>query len=195
MFDLLLGNQAPAQMRKMGITRPLSSGKACARRTAPLTQHPCIGKIRARTNGQGTTMLELLKFIHFFGLIIGIGGGIANAMAAKRLASVPSEARPMVGMFRESLGKLSTAGLILLWLSGLAMVAIYRGSGIFSDPAFSLKMAAVIVLTGFSVAANVTVAQAKKAGGPPDMQRMKIVSMGALTFGLLALLLAVIQFS
>jgi len=140
-------------------------------------------------------MLELLKFVHFFGLIIGIGGGIANAVAAKRLALVPPEARPIIGMYRESLGKLSTAGLILLWLSGLAMVALYRGSGIFSDPTFSLKMAAVVVLTGFSVAANMTVAQAKKAGGPPDAQRMKMISMGALTFGVLALLLAVIQFS
>lgn len=140
-------------------------------------------------------MLELLIFVHFFGLIIGIGGGVANAMAAKRLATVPPEARPMVGMYRESLGKLSTGGLILLWLSGIVMVAIYRGSGIFSDPMFAFKMIAVVVLTGFSVAANMTVAQAKKAGGPPDAQRMKMISMGALTFGLLALLLAVMTFS
>ena len=141
-------------------------------------------------------MLEILKIIHFFGLIMGIGGGMANAMAAKRLVGMPGEAMPTIGAFREALGKLSTLGLILVWLSGIAMIWGYRGGlKVFDDTTFTLKIAAVVVLTVFAIYGNMTVAKAKKAGTPPDAGKMRTVSMGALTFGTLALILAVVNFT
>jgi hypothetical protein len=93
------------------------------------------------------------------------------------------------------LGKISTAGLILLWLSGIALISIYADASLLSNSVFQLKLAAVIVLSGFSIAANLTVISAKKAGTPPNAARMKSISMGATIFGTLALILAVITFT
>ncbi len=36
-------------------------------------------------------MLEALKLVHFFGFILGIGGGVANAVAAAKLTGIPPE--------------------------------------------------------------------------------------------------------
>jgi len=140
-------------------------------------------------------VFEILKFTHILGVVLGIGGGLANAVAAAKLASLPPETGPIVGGFREALGKMSTLGLVFLWLSGIALIGVSGATGLLSDPIFLAKMAAVLVLTGFSIAANVTVISAKKAGGPPDMARMKLISQGALISGLLALVLAVVTFA
>ncbi len=140
-------------------------------------------------------MLELLKIIHFIGIIMGIGAGMANMLAGRGLAGVPRDAMPIVGRFRQGLGKMSTLGLILLWISGIILVKTQGGADIIAVPAFKLKLAAVVVLTGFSIAANYTVFQAKRAGSPPDAERMKKISLGAMIFGLLALAMAVFAFT
>ncbi len=140
-------------------------------------------------------MLEFLKIVHFFGVVMGLGGGMANAMAAKRLAAVPPEALPAIRSFREALGGLSTLGLVLLWLSGIAMVAGWHGPALFAQPLFSLKIGAVIVLSAISLASNLTIRQARKTGTKPSAQHMRRLLMGSLVFATLALVLAVINFS
>ena len=140
-------------------------------------------------------MLAALKLVHFIGVILGFVGGIANAMAEKRLGGVPPEAMPTIAAFREALAKLSTIGLVLLWLSGIALIWGWYGWAVFESPLFSLKIAAVVVLSGFSLAANLTVLQARRAGTPPDPDRMRRIGMGAMTAGTVALILAVIRFS
>ncbi len=90
---------------------------------------------------------------------------------------------------------MSTFGLVLLWLSGIALIAMRADISLLSDGVFQLKLAAVVALTGFSIAANLTVFAAKKASTPPNAARMKSISMGAIIFGTLALVLAIIAFS
>ncbi|MGR3291382.1 MAG: hypothetical protein ACU0C9_09345 [Paracoccaceae bacterium] len=140
-------------------------------------------------------MLETLKIIHFLGLILGIGGGIANAIAATKLSGLPPQARPVVGGFRAALGKMSTIGLVLLWLTGISLLVSLDTDILLSDQTFLLKLAAVIVLTGFSVTANMTVMSARRSGKPPEPARMKKIGIGATVFGLLALVLAVLAFA
>jgi hypothetical protein len=101
---------------------------------------------------------------------------------------------PTLGEFRLFLGKLSTIGLVLLWLTGLSMIAATSGTNALSSPAFLLKLAAVIVLTVFSIMANMTVAQAKKAGTAPDAIRMKRLGLGSQAMAVLALIFAVAAF-
>ena len=140
-------------------------------------------------------MLEILKLLHFIGIILGIGGGLANAISAVRLAGLPPETGPIVGGFRQTLGKMSTIGLVILWLSGIALIINQKDAGLLSDTLFLLKLGAVIVLSGFSIAANITVISAKKAGGPPDAKRMENLGKGALLSGTVALVLAVLVFN
>ena len=139
-------------------------------------------------------MDELLKIIHFLSFSVAIGAGVANLTLGARLASFPSEAMPPLGGFRLFLGKLSTIGLVLLWITGILMVAATNGTSAFESPTFLLKIAAVIVLTIFSIMANLTVSQAKKAGTPPDASRMKQLGIGSQAMAVLAIILAVFAF-
>jgi len=140
-------------------------------------------------------MFETLKIIHFLGLILAFAGGIGNMVAGMKLSSIPSESARAVGMFRLTMGKFSTLGLILLWITGIAMVSLTSGWAVFADLTFVLKFAAVLVVTGFSIAANITVARASKAATPPDAARMNMIGQGAMTFAFVATILAVIAFS
>jgi uncharacterized membrane protein len=140
-------------------------------------------------------MFETLKIFHLLGLILAFAGGIGNMFAGMKLSAIPPEGARAVGGFRISLGKLSTMGLILLWLTGVWMVATNGGWSVFDDLTFVLKFAAVLVVTGFSIAANITVARARKAATPPDAARMKMIGQGAMLFALVAMILAVITFA
>lgn len=140
-------------------------------------------------------MLELLKIIHFLSFAVAIGAGVANLSLGARMATFPPQAMPPLGGFRLFLGQLSTIGLVLLWLTGLSLIAATSGAGALANPAFLLKLVAVIVLTVFSVMANLTVLQAKKAGTPPDATRMKRLGMGSQAMAVLALAFAVIAFN
>jgi len=140
-------------------------------------------------------VLELLKAIHFLSFSIAIGAGVSNLFLGARLAAFPPQAMPALGGYRLLLGKLSTLGLILLWLTGISMVAATGGMGVLDNQAFLWKLAAVVVLTVLSVAANLTVFKAKKAGRPPDANRMKHLGVGSQAMAILALILAVAAFN
>ena len=140
-------------------------------------------------------MFETIKILHFAGIILGFGGGIGNAVAAARLATLPPETGPIVGGFRAALGHISTLGIVILWLSGIALINMRGNQEILSDQVFQLKLAAVIILTGFSLVANLTVLAAKKAGAPPDPKRMELVGKGAMISAAIALILAVMAFN
>ncbi len=140
-------------------------------------------------------MLDLLKTIHFLSFAVAIGAGVSNLVLGARLSTFPPQAMPSLGGFRLLLGKLSTIGLILLWLSGIWMVAVTAGIGILDNQTFLWKLAAVAVLTVLSIVANLAVAKAKKTGIPPDANRMKRLGIGSQAMAILALILAIVAFN
>lgn len=140
-------------------------------------------------------MLEILKIIHFLSFTVAIGAGVSNMIIGARMATIPPDAvGPVVGI-RMSFGKISTIGLILLWISGLTMVAMVHGAAVAQNTAYLYKMAVVLILTAVSIMANITVAKAKASGTPPDATRMKRLGVAATTTGIIALILAVIAFT
>lgn len=139
-------------------------------------------------------MLVLLKAIHFLSFTVAIGAGISNLLLGARLTVFPPQAMPPLVGFRLFLGKLSTIGLILLWLTGIWMVTATHGFGVFENSAILLKLAFVVVLTILSIVANMTVAKAKKLGTPPDASRMKRLGFGSQAMAILALILAIVAF-
>ncbi|MGR3343920.1 MAG: hypothetical protein ACU0DI_11955 [Paracoccaceae bacterium] len=72
-------------------------------------------------------------------------------VAGLKLSAVPPESAAAVGAFRVTMGRMSTLGLILLWLTGIWMVSLNDGWAVFDDLTFVLKFAAVLVVTGFSI--------------------------------------------
>ena len=140
-------------------------------------------------------MFETLKIIHFLGIILGFGGGIGNMVGGIKLSNLPPESVPALGRYQFTMGRISTFGLILLWLTGIAMVSLSSGWAVFSDQLFVFKFTAVVLMTLLSIAANITVEKARKARMPPDQQRMKILGTGIMALATIALIFAVFNFS
>ncbi len=139
-------------------------------------------------------MHEALKMLHFLGIIMGVGAGMAGLAVAQIMAGAPPEAMAKVGKLRQTLVAISTTGLILLWLSGLTLAFAYYGMGIFADPWFSTKLLGVLVLTAISLVANLSLLQGRRNGTPPPAARMKALTLWSVVFGLFCVALAVITF-
>lgn len=140
-------------------------------------------------------MIELLKIIHYLSFAVAIGAGVSNQIVGLRLKGLPPEAMPNIGAIRLALGKVTTHGLILLWITGLAMVFLTSGAAIQQNPAFIWKMAAVLVLTAVSIMANVAVTRARANKVPPDPQLMRKLGLSGLALATVTLILAVLAFN
>lgn len=168
---------------------------------------PALGPAKGLTKSQSSPsllirrqrgekfMFELMKLVHFLGLIAGIGGGAANLLAGRVMAGQAPENRAGLAAFRPLLAKTSTYGLVLLWLSGITLLNMTMVVALFENPVFIWKMVAVVVLTLISVTANLTMIRARKSGNPPDAQLMKKLGIWGQVFAILALILAVIAFN
>ena len=140
-------------------------------------------------------MLELLKIIHFLAFTVAIGAGLASLVSVVALAKLPSGTMPTLGKFRKILGMFSTIGLGFLWATGLAMIMGFHGPALFSNSAFVWKMAAVVVLTLISAAANFELMRSMMQSRPPNGQLLVRLTIGAQISAIAALILAVVAFT
>ena len=140
-------------------------------------------------------MLEVAKFLHFVGLALGIGGGLANLFLGLRAsrAATPEAAETLRAM-APTHARVATAGLALLWLSGLYLLA-WGGLNALTIPAFQAKMIFVLLLTGVSVLARRTARQAVKAGQKPKTGRIRVMGVATLTSAFIALAFAILAFN
>jgi hypothetical protein len=140
-------------------------------------------------------LFHILLIIHFLSFAAAIGAGLANMAAGIKLTAMPPDAMPGIAGFRMSLGKMSTVGLILLWLTGVGLVTQIHGWAVFSNMMFLMKLVTVIGLTVLSAMANMAVIPARKSGTPPDIEKMKRLGMASQALAVLALIFAVFAFS
>ena len=66
--------------------------------------------------------MEIIKFFHFFGLMLGAGaglGGMAAAIAHKRVGGGPPS--DTIKAIKPILGVFALSGVSLLWITGLIM--------------------------------------------------------------------------
>ena len=110
--------------------------------------------------------MEIVKFFHFFGLMLGAGaglGGMAAAIAHKRLGGGPPSdtikaIKPIFGIF-------ALSGIRILWITGLILAQNV-------DPAlltglFYIKMLAAATMLAISVFLTIIAKKSTKAGVPP----------------------------
>lgn len=75
-------------------------------------------------------MIVLLKIVHFLALSVGVGGAAANLIGMPVLKAAEGPARMPLAKAQRFVGQAAAISLVLLWLSGVAMVyAIYGGWG------------------------------------------------------------------
>ena len=110
--------------------------------------------------------MEIVKFFHFFGLMLGAGaglGGMAAAIAHKRAGGGPPSdtikaIKPIFGIF-------GLSGISLLWITGLIMT-FNVASGVLGA-LFYLKLLIAAAMLAISVFLMVMAKRAAKAGVPP----------------------------
>ena len=139
-------------------------------------------------------MIVLAKIIHFLSFSVGIGGGVAAMLAGIRAKGAAAEAVVVLRGMQKTLGRISFAAIVLLWLTGIYLVYAHGGTDGFGI-AFWLKMLAVLVLTAASLTGQyfgLTAAKRDPAVMGPLMAKIGMTgSASAVT----ALILAVIAFS
>jgi hypothetical protein len=139
-----------------------------------------------------TATFWLLKSLHILALALGLGGGVANAIAA-RLARSRPEAAPAFGALQKRIGMVSVGALVVLWITGPWMAGLVYGAAL--PLSFWLKMLAVLGLTAMTVLMQVEARRAARAARAPDAARMAGLGAGAGLFSILAVILAVISFN
>jgi hypothetical protein len=138
-------------------------------------------------------MREAMLFLHFLGLILGMGSGFASLFIGVYNKSIPKEEAPKFGLRLRSLGYMGLAGLILLVVSGGYLATPYW-SIIGSMPYFITKLALVVVLVVIAIIIDQKWRSAIRNNGGPDLAAIQKLGRLAFPIGILILLFAVLQF-
>ncbi|MBD3678729.1 MAG: hypothetical protein HUJ27_10055 [Rhodobacteraceae bacterium] len=140
-------------------------------------------------------MEETLLTIHFLSLAVGVGGGVASAVAAATAAGQEPPGKMAIGKVTSKVGDIGYAALILLWVTGLWLVFAEHGGFGALPGTFTAKMVGVLGLTGALTAMQVVKRKAMAAGGPPNPATMKMLGQIALASSVFAVVMAVVTFA
>ncbi len=140
-------------------------------------------------------MTNLLTILHFLGFSAGIGGGLANLIVGRVAATADPSMRPGLGRAARGIAGLATGGLVLLWLTGIALVQVAWGGWAAMPALFWAKLTMVAILTVVSVLVNLNVIRAIRSGTPPPPARMAMLGRLGVGAAVLALILAVVTFA
>ncbi|GGA47181.1 hypothetical protein [Pelagibacterium lentulum] len=138
-------------------------------------------------------LFKILLFIHFIGLVLGMGSGIALANVGRLSAKAPA---PEAGLSQmgEILRRNSHIGLGLLWITGLLLIWLRYGGFGALDVWFWIKIAGVIVLSAAVGMASANYRRIK-AGQAGARERGKMLSTIAGVSGIVVVFSAVMAFN
>jgi uncharacterized membrane protein len=108
------------------------------------------------------TFLDVLLIVHFIGLMMGAGGGLGSTVVMAHARSLPEDKSEPVRAVGPALAHMATAGVVLMLLSGGAMVSTKYGGFGGMPPTFWIKMIFVATLTLAVILIEVTYGQVKK---------------------------------
>jgi hypothetical protein len=108
------------------------------------------------------TILDVLLILHFAGLMMGAGGGIGSTVVMGYARSLPAEQGAIVRGAGPALARLSTVGLVLMLLTGGALVQFKYGGFDAMPTMFWVKLVFVATLTLAAILIEVTYVQVGK---------------------------------
>jgi uncharacterized membrane protein len=139
-------------------------------------------------------MYDLLLILHFFGLALGVGAGLATFSLGLATKDLTPEERGRFMQRASILRKNGSYGLLLLIASGLGFVLergfstlTFRGGGF-----FHAKLTLVVVMVGLLGYSQVLFKKAQ--GNPALMGRLMLLGRAMLVTGLTVIVLAVLAF-
>jgi hypothetical protein len=138
-------------------------------------------------------MRDAMLFIHFLGLILGMGSGFASLFIGASNKNLAGEERVRFMLKLRALGYMGLTGVILLVLSGGYLATPYW-SIISEMPFFIAKLSLVVVLLIIVVVMDRQWRKATKAGDGTHLAMIPKLGRLAFPVGILILLFAVLQF-
>jgi hypothetical protein len=140
------------------------------------------------------TLDHLLVVLHFIGLGMGMSVGFANMVMAGVIGKAAPPEKAVLGRFPPAMSRIGVAGLVLMWISGIAIVMTRYGRFDILPRAFVYKMIAVVLLTLSVIYIELLFARVKK-GDASALGTIQIVGRLTGLFSLAAIIFAVITFS
>ena len=137
------------------------------------------------------TLIIILKFIHFFALLLAGGIAIGSVVIQRAHLVAGAPPSPPTARAMRNLGLLSLLGISLLWVTGgLMLNQIYGGfivhAAWWGNFAFYGKLLGASLILVLSVVVNLHMARASAAQRPPNAQLMS----SAIILGRIGLFLA-----
>lgn len=138
-------------------------------------------------------IIDLILAAHFIGLMMGAGGGFGSMISQREALKRPADQAATLRSIGPALATFSFVGLILMWISGVALVFLkYGGFGALPQM-FWIKFIFVSTLTIAAIATQVLYGQAK-AGNSIAATRTPVFGQIAGMSSLLAVIFAALAF-
>jgi hypothetical protein len=139
------------------------------------------------------TILDALLIVHFAGLMMGAGGGIGSTIVMGYARSLPEEQAIIVRGAGPALARLSTFGLVLMLVTGGALVQFRYGGFGAMPQMFWVKLVFVATLTLAAILIEVTYAQVKKGNAAAATNLPRLGPVAGIS-ALLAVVFAALAF-
>ncbi|MBS0386308.1 MAG: hypothetical protein JSS00_13285 [Proteobacteria bacterium] len=138
-------------------------------------------------------VVNSILFLHLLGLMMGAGGGFGSMIVMRVALRRPPEQANALRSVGPALGRFSSVGLIVMLITGFALVFLkYDGFGNLS-PLFWVKMAFVASLTLAAITLELTYGAVKR-GNMEAVRRLPALGPWAGLSSLLAVAFAVFAF-
>lgn len=138
-------------------------------------------------------LIDLILAAHIIGLMMGAGGGFGSMISQREALKRPADQAAALRSIGPALASFSFMGLILMWITGVALVFLkYGGFGALPQM-FWIKFIFVSTLTLAAVATHVLYGQVK-AGNSIAATRVPAFGQIAGISSLLAVIFAALAF-
>lgn len=138
-------------------------------------------------------MTDILLALHLIGLMMGAGGGFGSMITMRVAATRPPDHVAVLRTLGPTMARFSAVGLGLMWLTGLALVALKFGGFAGLPTLFWVKMVFVTTLTLAAIAVEITYGQVKR-GDMSAANRLPVLGPIAGISSLIAVVFAVLAF-
>lgn len=139
------------------------------------------------------TLDRVLLILHFLGLALGFSVSFANMVMSGLMARAAPSEKLVLGRFPPLMSRLGSVGLVLLWVTGIALVYT-KWAGFGTLPwQFYVKLVAVLFLT-VTVGYVHRCERRAREGDVVALARVETAGKVATTFAVIAVVFAVLTF-
>lgn len=138
-------------------------------------------------------MNDLLLALHLVGLMMGAGGGFGSMITMRAASKMTPENAATLRSLGPAMARFSTYGLILMLVTGPALVSLKFGGFANMPQVFWVKLIFVTTLTLAAITVELTYGQVKR-GDAKAAARLPILGPIAGLSSILAVIFAVLAF-